>query len=163
MSSKKDKTKMGDKEDDREGGTGGQAGSIEFRDFITGNTGLRDDNLPPDELRRIRAVHNIAHESRVKKQKELRAYRQDLKEGKVSLAQHREGLANEMSSKYPPHPALSNKAQFSGIDRQENPVPTNNEVQTNDENRNELEEKYQLRHRAQPKNAPKFNPKPNFP
>jgi len=152
-------------EDDESGesgtSTGGQGGKIEFHDFITGTTSRRDDNLPPDELRRLRAVHNIAHESRIKKQKELRDYRQALKEGKVSLETHRENKAQEMSSKYPPHPTLSNKAQFSGIDKQENQVPSLNETQTNDENRNELENQY--RKTYQPEMGKKFNPRPQFP
>ncbi len=142
-------------------GTGGQTGAIEFRDFITAQTSLRDDNLPPDELRRLRAVHGIAHELRVKKQKELRDTRQDLKNGKITLDNYRQGLAAEMNSKYPPHPTLANKAQFSGIDKQENVVPSLNEAKTNDENRNELENRYQNKY--QPQMGKKFNPKPQFP
>lgn len=150
--------------DDRDtdgGSAGGQGGKIEFRDFITAKSGMRDDNLPPDELRRLRAVHNTAHESRVKKQKELRQSRQEMKEGKVSLEAHREGQAQEMSSKYPPHPMLSDKAQFSGVDKQENQVPSMNDSQTNDADRNELENEY--RKTFQPEMGKKFHPKPQFP
>lgn len=159
MSSKRDRDKKGATTDDESGGNSGQGGKIEFRDF-TGPGAQRDDNLPPDELKRMLAVHNDAHESRVKKQKELRDQRNDLKAGKVSLQDYRQGLASGMSSQYPAHPALSDKAQFSGVDRQNNPVPTENNAKTNDENRNELENKYQLRH--QPQLAQKFNPKPQM-
>tara|TARA_R110000868_G_scaffold397233_3_gene669789 strand:+ start:2424 stop:2912 length:489 start_codon:yes stop_codon:yes gene_type:complete len=161
MSSKKDSQNIKNLDDDRdEDGGSGQVGSIEFRDFVTGISSLREDNLPPDELKRIRAVHNTAHESRVKKQKELRQNRQDLKDGKITMDAHREKMSAEMQSDYPPHPTLSDKAQFSGIDKQENQVPSLNEAQTNDENRNELQNEYQKK--FQPEMGKKFNPKPQF-
>lgn len=147
--------------DDEEGGSTGQGGRIEFTDFITGRNQLRDDQLPPDELRRLLAVHDAAHEARVQKQKVLRDQRNDLKNGKVTLDNYRQGLAAGMSSQYPAHPILSNKAQFSGVDRQNNPVPTDNQAQTNEENRNELENQYRLRHA--PEIGKKFNPRPQFP
>jgi hypothetical protein len=160
MSSKRDRDKLGATKDDESGGSSGQGGKIEFRDFVTGPGSQRDDNLPPDELKRLLASHNQTHESRVKKQKELRDQRNDLKAGKVTLQDYRQGLSSGMSSQYPAHPTLKDKAQFSGVDRQNNPVPTENNAKTNEENRNELEHKYQLRH--QPQLAQKFNPKPQM-
>lgn len=145
--------------DDDESG-GGKSGSIEFRDFIGGAGSLRDDTLPIDEQKRLLTIHNGEHESRVKKQKALRDQRKDLKDGKIPLQDYRQGMQSGMSSQYPPHPALSDKAQFSGVDRQINAVPTENAAQTNDANRNELEHQYNLRHR--PEAAPRFNPKPQF-
>lgn len=160
MTSKKDKKRVGET-DEESGGNAGQGGAIEFVDFITALSSQRDDNLPPDELRRMRAAHNTAHELRVKKQKETRETRNDLKNGKITLNDYRQGMSAEMSSNYPPHPMLANKAQFSGIDKQENQVPSLNETKTNDENRNELENRYQNKH--QPEMGKKFNPKPQFP
>ncbi len=147
---------------DDETGSGGSAGAsgIEFHDFITGSSASRDDNMPPDEQRRLLAAHRLAHELLVKKQKEIRDQRKDLKEGKKSLQDYRRESAAKMESNYKPHP-LSYTAQFSGIDKQNNPVPTEAELQTNDENRNELEHEYRLTH--QPEMGKKFNPKPQFP
>ncbi|MBV9575449.1 MAG: hypothetical protein JO149_02365, partial [Gammaproteobacteria bacterium] len=64
------------------------------------------------------------------------------------------------NSQYKTHPTLANKAQFSGIDKEENPLPNENVAETNEAHRNELELAYQLRYA--PENAPKhtFNPKP---
>lgn len=161
MSANDDKRKMTqlphEQDDD---GSSGQSGSIEFRDFIGGGGSLRDDMLPFDEQKRLLAVHNNTHEGRVKKQKELRDQRKDLKDGKTPLANYREGLKAGMRSQYPAHPALSDKAQFSGADRQVNSLPTENNAETNDADRNELQAQYNLRHR--PEVAPKFNPKPQF-
>lgn len=158
MASKKVKQKS-EQSDEGEGGSG-QAGGIAFRDFVTGTSQQRDDQLLPDELRRLRAVHNTAHELRVKKQKEVRVERENVKNGKVTLADYRQSKAAELSSKYPPHPLLANKAQFSGVDKQENQVPSLSETQTNDENRNELENRYEKKY--QPEMGKKFHPKPQY-
>lgn len=147
----------GDHPSDEDGGSG-TGSQIQFADFITGRSGLREDQLPPDELRRILAVHDDAHEARVKKQKELRDQRKDLKEGKMTLDEYRQSQKN---SQYPPHPLLSEKAQFSGMDKQNNPVPTDSQTQTNEGDKNELENQYRLRNA--PEMGKKFNPRPQFP
>ena len=157
MSSKQDKNKVKNDDDEgTEGGTSGQGGKIEFHDFITGPGTQRDDNLPPDELRGLLSVHNDAQEIRVKKQKELRDLRKDIKAGKIPRQQAHQA----MQSEYPPHPVLSDK--FRGVDPQMNPNPTENNVQTNEANRNELQHKYQLRHQPQLNQRPQFNPKPQI-
>lgn len=161
MTSKQVKNKQLNKQDEDDTGSSGQGGRVEFTDFITGRNQLREDQLPPNELRRLLAAHDQAHKGRVEKQKVLRDQRNDLKNGKVTLDNYRQGLASGMSSQYPAHPILSSKAQFSGVDRQNNPVPTENQAQTNDENRNELENQYRLRHA--PEIGKKFNPRPQFP
>jgi hypothetical protein len=170
MSSNHEQDKAGKKPknntDDTTGsdGSSGQGGAIEFRDFVTPRSASRDDNLPPDELKRMLATHNLAHELLVKKQKETRDQRKQVKDGKVTLDNYRQGLASANgSSNYPPHPLLSNKAQFSGIDKQTNPVPTEANTQTNDQNRNELENQYRLTHQPQPQMGKKFNPRPQNP
>lgn len=156
MTSKRGKNKLDEEGDD----SSGQGSGIEFRDFMTGLGSQRDDQLPPDELKRILLIHGEAQEERVKKQKELRDQRKDLKSGKISLDAYRQEKQAGMRSQYPPHPALSNKAQFSGIDKQNNPMPTENNAQTNEANRNELELQYRLQH--QPQLAQKFHPKPQL-
>jgi len=155
---KKLKGKINQEDDsDGETGTGGKSGHIEFRDFLAPAERQRDDLLPFDEKKRLLSVHNTTHEGRVKKQKTLREQRKEVKEGKVALQTYREGLSASNSS-YRAHPVLSHQAQFSGVDRQVNAVPTENIAETNDENRNNLENQYKLR--FAPQNAPKFNPKP---
>lgn len=165
MPSKKDQkkiTKVPDYHDSDDGsddsGTGGQGGQIEFHDFIGRAGSQRDDDLPFDEQRRLLAVHNDTHEFRVKKQKETRDQRKDVKNGKVPLKDYKQGMAASMGSQYKTHPALHDKAQFSGVDRQVNALPNENVADTNEANRNELENQY--RKRYQPEVAPKFNPKP---
>lgn len=140
---------------DEDGSQGGQSGDIAFQAFVGIEKG-RDDLLPPDQLKRLLTVHKNEHEIKVKKQKSLRDERAALKEGKISLEAYRQ--ANAERSDYRVHPILSNKAQFSGRDRQVNDLPNENIAETNPENRNELQYKYNLRHR--PENAPRFTPKP---
>lgn len=144
--------------DEGSGGKGGKGGGIEFREFITSGERLRDDLLTGDEKRRLLSVHEGQHEGVVKKQKSTRDQRKQLKEGKVSLPAYRQGLASQGGSQYKSHPVLSQKAQFSGIDRQVNSLPTENVADTNQEKRDELQYQYNLVHR--PENAPRFNPKP---
>lgn len=139
------------------GTTGGQSGQIEFREFI-GGVPLRDDLLTGEEKRRLLSVHEGAHEGAVKKQKDTHDQRKALKEGKISLPAYRQGLASGGSSQYKSHPMLSDKAQFSGIDRQVNNLPTENIAETNNDKREELQYQYNLVHR--PQHAMKFNPKP---
>lgn len=151
MSSKRD-----DKDDE---GSSGQGGKIEFHDFITGPGSRRDDELPPDEIRRLLAINNEDQKDRVKKQKDLRDARQKAKiENKAR--KDGQGLSASQNSKYPPHPILSEKMR--GADPQVNPNPSENNVQTNEANRNELQNKYQLRHQPQLANRPQFNPKPQY-
>ncbi len=140
-------------------GTGGKSGAIEFREFIKSSESLRDDLLTGEEKRRYLGVHERIHEGVVKKQKNLADERKKLKDGKVSLAAHRSGLsAASLNTQYKSHPVLSQKAQFSGIDRQVNALPEENIADTNKENREELQHRYQLKH--QPQNRPGFNPQP---
>lgn len=140
-----------------ESGQGGKSGQIDFKDFTASTQHLRDDLLP-DELRRMLSVHDNLVEANVKKQKDKKAQYKALKDNKVTLAQHRQGLGNGMSSQYRGHPVLNNKAQFSGIDRQVNALPNENIADTNEANRDELQNQYRLQHA--PGMQPSFNPKP---
>src|SRR3990167_10927609 len=118
MSSKRDKNKPVNLDaEDEEEGSGGHGGKIEFHDFVTGPGSRRDDQLPPDELRRLLSIHNDAQEDRVKKQKDLRDQRKEAKAGNKVRKESVQG----MSSKYPPHPILSEKLR--GADPQVNPNP----------------------------------------
>lgn len=136
--------------------SGAAGSSIQFADFITGKSGLTEDSLPPDELRRLRAVHNTAHEDRVKKQKALLENRNAVKEGKDAANKHQATMAAQQENQYPPHPLLADKAQFSGIDKQENQVPALSETQTNEGDKDKLENKYRKQHK--PEMGKKFIP-----
>jgi hypothetical protein len=151
----------GDSDERGTGTSGGQGGGIEFHDFIGTGDQVREDQLSPSELKRLLSVHQDIHEARVKKQKALREQRQAVKEGKIPLQVYRQGLAGTgMNAAYRANPILANKAQFSGIDRQVNALPTENIAETNQEKQEELQYQYQLR--FAPENAPRFNPKPQF-
>lgn len=136
-----------------EGGKGGQGSQVAFRTFIAMGDSLRDD-LPGEEKRRLRSIHEGVHEAVVEKQKNTSDQYKQLKEGKISLEAYRQGKG---ISDYKNHPLLSNKAQFSGIDRQVNALPTENVAETNNELAAELKYRYNLVHR--PQEALRFNPK----
>lgn len=138
-------------------GQGGKSGQVAFRDFLAPAEALRDDLLPPDEKKRLLSVHKDAHELRVKKQKEVIEQRELVRNGKIPLQVYRQGvMGTGMNAEYKPNPVLANKAQFSGVDRQESALPTENVAETNQDKRNE----YRLRYA--PENAPRFNPKPLY-
>lgn len=156
--------KKKDIQEDEEGqtgqGGGGKSGQVEFREFIgSGAERLRDDLLPPDEKKRLLSVHQKTNEINVKKQKDVMEQRKNLKQGKVALNTFHQGLQGaEMAGQYKANPALKDAAQFSGIDRQVNALPTENIAETNPEKREELQYQYSLRYA--PENAPRFLPKP---
>jgi len=162
MTSKDKYTKpLEDDEDESGGSTGtgtGTSGHIEFRDFLVKPDHRRDDLLSPEEKRRLLIVHRDVNEWRVKKQKETRDIRKQLKDGKISLRNFRQGLGGGgIASGYKANPALKDKAQFSGIDRQENMLPTENVSATNEEQRDELQAR--LENRLANTLKPGFNPK----
>ncbi len=139
-----------------EEGKGGVAGEIRFRYRDAASLEPREDMLPESEIRRLLIVHRDLHKDRVDKQKNLRKERAALKEGKLNIQNMNRqamGMGGGGMSKYKRHP-ISNKAQFSGIDRQTIGIPTEFDAETNMEMRDKLENRLQLR------NAPKFNPKP---
>lgn len=147
-----------------ESGAGGKSGQIEFRDFLAGGERLRDDLLSPEERKRLLAVHKDTTVSNIQKQKERKEQYKALKEGKVTVAAHRAGMAAVGANpQYKTNPVLANKAQFSGTDRQINALPTENMAETNNEKRQELQFQYNLRHRPEYAHTPKFNPKPAGP
>jgi hypothetical protein len=150
-----------DKTDD-ESGASGSGSEIAFRDFIGTGDHRRDDLLPASEKRRLLSVHKDTHELRVKTQKEKRDLRDAVKNGKIPLSEYRQGMGmgEGMRSLYKANPALKDKAQFSGIDRQENMLPTENMAATNEEQRNELQNRLENRLTNTPK--PGFNPRPQY-
>lgn len=151
--------------DDQEGqggqtgeGKGGVAGKIHFRYKDAASLEPRDDMLPPSEIKRLLVVHRELHKSRVEKQKHTRKEREVLKSGRLNQAASYQlpGSGNTGGSQYKKHP-ISNKAQFSGIDKQINNVPTELDAETNLEMREKLENRFVHRQ------VPKFNPKPRPP
>lgn len=146
------------RQEEDESGSGGQSGNLEFKDFLAPSAS-RDDLLSVDEKKRLLSNHKDTHELRVKKQKELLDLRKQLKEGKIDVNQYKQGMGRNNQYQIN-HPILSNKAQFSGIDRQVNALPSENMAETNEDKRNELDYQYRLRY--MPENAPRFNPKPQY-
>jgi hypothetical protein len=148
--------------EDGDEGVGGKSGQIEFRSSVF-KTALRDDLLPADELRRLLIIHKDIHKEKVIKQKQTRAERAALKEGKQLNNQqttNNKGLrSGGSSSTHLTHPLLGTKPQFDGIDKQVVGVPALNEADTNPELKAELENRLENKYR----NTPKFNPTPRFP
>lgn len=142
---------------------GGQAGAIEFYDFLS-PTDILDDALPETEIRRLLKVHEGKHKSDVDNQKRKRKERDDIKNGRVQ-AQHYDALGLRIgggggsgASPYKTHP-LSNHAQFDGAtDRKVTGVPSLNESDVNEADKNELLNELNLT--FQHKHVPKFNPTP---
>ncbi len=149
--------------DEGEGGrdSGGKTGEIakRYKDILS--TPKRDDLLPPSEIKRLLSVHYETHKDRVTKQKITREQRAALKEGRYVAPQSRAGLGSGRHSPYKRHP-ISDKAQFSGIDKQVVGVPTLNEADTNNDLKdaleNRLENKLQNRLQNRPTSTPKFRP-----
>lgn len=147
-------THLEDTDDSDEGGeSGGQAGKIEFREFVT--TGPLRDDLPGDKLRHIIIMHEGAHLGAVKKQKEHIDILKQAKENKDNVNNKQRGQGNTLGggtghSEYKDHPILSKKAN--GADNKVSPLPNENTADTNDELKNRLVNRLQ--------NVPKFNPKP---
>lgn len=141
-----------------QGGQGGKTGKIGVR---VKTEISRDDLLAPSEVRRLLQAHQNLHKSYVDKQKQLRKERAAIKEGRKDLAaqlrsQHGRGGSGGLS-RYKKHP-ISNKAQFSGMDKQVSTLPTEFEAETNSEMRNDLENRYN--YRFQPAPARRHLPKP---
>lgn len=149
--------------DDDESGSGGQGGKIDFVDFTDSKDHKRDDELSPQDLKRLLATHKDAHEIKVKHQKEKIEHNKNLKDGKITLAAHRASFGNSAAAPagFKPNPKLADKVQFSGIDKQVTGLITENNADTNPEQRDALlnELKYQLGYQP----TPKFNPKPQGP
>jgi hypothetical protein len=150
-----------EEDDDAGSGSDGKSGQIAFKDFSVGDQSLRDDALSPESTKRLLAVHQHMHEARVKKQKDLRAQRALVKSGDIPLQTYKQGMMETgMNAQYRQHPILADKVQFSGIDRQETPLSTEQVSATNEANRDELELQYRLRYA--PEQTPRFNPKPQY-
>lgn len=133
---------------------GGAGGEIRFHYKDMYSTVLRDDTLPPHELKHLLMIHQDLHKDRVNKQKMTRKERAALKEGRLHhTAQNRALGVGGGTSKYRQHP-ISHKAQFSGMDKQTSILPHDFDAETNLDRQNELEHRFVLQ------NMPKFNPKP---
>lgn len=149
------------KKDDEEGGegesgSGGVEGKVQFRYKDAASLGPRDDMLPPHEIQRLIVIHRDLHKERVDKQKSTRKERQALKEGKIyqkNATQQALQMGQSGAGRYKQHP-ISNKAQFSGMDRQMTITPNDFDAETNLEMREKLENRFTHT------NVPQFNPKP---
>lgn len=148
-----------DEFEDEDSGSGSSSQGIEFRfDLLTGET--RDDLLSSADLKRLLAVHNERHYELVKKQKIERKTRSEVKEGKRPSVSNAYGTGGYgMGSEYKPHP-ISEKAYFSGIDKQVIGIASENLANTNEGQKNELEQRLELKNRLQHTHTPKFNPTP---
>lgn len=158
-----DDINQGDQTDESsagENGQGGRTGEIVFRFKDAASLDPRDDMLPAHEIRRLLTVHKDIHKERVDKQKLTRKEREALKAGRLAqvAAMRRQALGVSSSSQYKKHP-ISNKAQFSGIDKQMMSLPTELDAQTNLEMREKLENRLTNRLTNVPKNTPKLRPR----
>jgi hypothetical protein len=156
-----DTSRQADIDSDDDGGVaGGKTGKVAVR-IATGVGGLRrDDLLSPAEMKHLQQVHDNLHKARVDKQKSTRDQRAAIKEGRYTAAmdpRYRQGLGSGGggASHYKKHP-ISDKAQFSGIDKQVVGVPSLNEAETNAELKDKLENRLENKYR----NTPQFNPRP---
>jgi hypothetical protein len=159
-----------DEEEDKEtqggsdSGTNGTSDSgLQFVDFagITGKP-LRDDLLPPDEIKRLLVIAANGHKESVRKEKTKRDAIKAVKDNKLSVANYREqfgGAKNE----YKTNPILANKAQFSGISPEVTPNPTDSKTNTNEGEKNELTNEYRLTHQLQYDARPRYTPQPKPP
>lgn len=152
-------------DEEKSGSSGSSTGEIHFRYKDAMSVEPRDDVLPPSEIKRLLTVHKEIHKERVNKQKLARKERKALKEGRVArvavngVRAGRGGGGGGRYSPYKQHP-ITQKAQFSGMDKQVIGLPSENQAQTNEELRDALENRLQNRNELRHQNTPKFNPKP---
>lgn len=141
--------------DGRGSGSGGQ-GKLDFKDF-TGITGqpMRDDVLPPDEMRRLLIIAARGHKESVKKEKTKRDGIKALKEEKTSLQDYRQQMSAG-ANQYKANPKLADKVQFSGASPEVSHIPNDSLTNTNEEAKNEKKNEYRLTHQL--RNEPQFNP-----
>jgi len=157
-----------DADDDSDSGeSGGQAGQIEFHDFLRSGQENRDDLLSPEEQQRKLSEHNNLNESNVKKQKDAKEHSKEVKNNKVKGVQR--GLATGSGiggdSPYREHP-LSHTAQFgSGVNdnKKTSPVPNESQTQTNEEERAKPENEYKEQYKHQITAQPSFKIRPPSP
>jgi hypothetical protein len=95
-------------------------------------------------------IHQDLHKAYVDKQRITKAERNQIKKETPAQANQRSlGQGKGNTSRYKAHP-ISTKAQFSGIDRQVAPLPSENAANTNEKLRdaleNKLENRYNYRH-----------------
>lgn len=148
------------------GGSGGR-GKLDFKDF-TGITGqpMRDDLLPPDEIRRLLKVAAAGHKVAVNKERTKRQAIQTLKADKMSRQDYRQQMgsgAGYGANQYKTNPKLANKVQFAGTSQEVTNIPNDSNVKTNEEAKNELINEHRLTHEHRYEAQPKFNPQPKPP
>lgn len=148
-----------DNNEESSGGQGGQSGAIEFRFKDDRLAPSREDLLSPQEIKRLQVVHKDLHKDRVDKQKQERSQRAAVKEGRYVPPQSGLGQASGRSG-YKKHP-ISNKAQFSGIDKQVIGIANLNTANTNDQLKDALENKLENKNRLT--HAKRFDPRPRYP
>lgn len=152
---------ISDDETDGETGSsssgGSRSGQIEFKEFVAKTVPLREDLMPPEERKRLLIVHGQINEASVKKQKARREEYKALKEGRMDLHAFRQAGLSGGGVK--PH-FLADKRQFSGADKQVNPLGTEHVSETNNDKKNELHYRLELQNRPEfvPRSAPKPNP-----
>ena len=150
-------------EEDESGDSGHSGGSgVEFRFDIS--PGERRDDLLSSKEKHLLKIHHDLHYDLVKKQKIERKNRNEIKEGKRPAVANNYSVGNSgygMNQGGKPHP-LSQKAYFSGIDKQVIGLQSENLANTNEGEKEELKarEELKLQNRFQHKNVPKFNPTP---
>jgi len=150
-----------DEEGSGQSGSGSSGSKIKIH--LRGGDTQRDDQLSPSELRRLLIVLAEAHKARVDKQRRLRAERREKKDpGELNAKRNftlGQGGGSGSRSPYKQHP-LSKTAQFSGIDKQTSPIPSDAEQNTNDDKKNELENRLEnkLQNRLTLQNQKKFIP-----
>lgn len=141
-------SKPNEESDDGESGGNGSDLPFIYRDPLSGPQ--RDDLLPENDKKRLLQEHQVLHAGYVIKQKQAREQRSVIKANPQAYFQT--GLIEQgFSTAYKTHP-ISRKAQFAGIDKQNNFIPTENLAETNQDKREELQLQFRLQH--QPEYAP---------
>lgn len=135
---------LNEDDDDDGSGSGSQTGAIEFHDFLGTGESARE-TLPQREKDRLLAIHEAASKDHVEKQHEKLKQYEDLKNGKRSLAEHRQ---EKMQREFQDHPLLKHDPRKAGlIDNNMNPNPNENTNRANQELQLQLQN--QLRNKLQ--------------
>lgn len=130
-------------EEESDGGDAGGVGGSGI-DFHWDDP-LQDIPLTPEQ-QRLLAEHTERQRQHVKDAKQEQQARQQQRENRGVYHQGQQGHGPGGSGAFKQHPVLGDKAQFSGMDPQETPVPSDFDNESNAEERSQVEARLELQH-----------------
>lgn len=141
-------------DEDEDGTSGGTGSAVAFHDFI-GWSNKERENLSSRDQNKVIAQHELENRSHIEKQHEKTKQYEDLKNGKRSVAEHRQGMMPNGGFKQHRHFKKDPRKSFVDPNMSKDPSQNTNEAnQKEQELRFEKQLQNQLQHRAELKSSP---------